>query len=272
LLYRLDPQPESAQLNEAQETLEQAQARLNDLILGQRNTIINAITSQKQQTIANMELSKRNYERYQELYNKRAVDKATLDNAYYTYQRDVNRVNELTSNLAEAKLGARENLIHAQKAQVDAAQAAVSQAQWRLSQKNIYAPITGLIYDTYYKVGEFVPARSPVVVMLAPKDIKLIFYIPEPSRSELKMGQTIYFDCDSCTQISKAKIEYISPQAEYTPPVIFSRESRYKLVYRVKAALDLAPGIFYYPGQPVDIFLKNPNKSPRRLKVLDLFR
>lgn len=272
LLYRLDPQPESAALNQAQENLEQAQARLNDLILGQRNTIINAISSQKQQTIANMELSKANFERYQKLYEKHAVDKATLDNSYYTYQRDVNRVNELAANLAEAKLGARENLVHAQKAQVDAAQAAVAQAQWRLSQKSIYAPIAGLVYDTYYKVGEFVPARSPVVVMLAPKDIKLLFYIPEPSRSKLQIGQTIYFDCDSCEEVSKAVIAYISPQAEYTPPVIFSRESRYKLVYRVKADLDLAHGVFYYPGQPVDVFLENPGKSQRRFKLLDLFR
>jgi HlyD family secretion protein len=255
LLYQLDPLPQSAQLEQAKKDLESEKNRLVDLELSQRSTIIQSILAQIEQAKANLDLSKINYTRFYTLLQQRAIDKATVDNAYYVYMRDLKRVNELIANLSEAKLGAREFLIKTQQEKVQSAEATVIAAQWALSQKTIYAPVTGLIYDTYYRVGEFVPERTPVVVMLAPQNIYLVFYMPEPQRNQLKVGQTVHFDCDDCKQRFAASVSYISPQAEYTPPVIYSRDSRSKLVFRIKARLLLPHGVYFYPGQPVNVYL-----------------
>jgi HlyD family secretion protein len=48
------------------------------------------------------------------------------------------------------------------------------------------------------------------------------------------------------------KVSYISPRAEYTPPVIYSRESRAKLVFMVEAVFDPVDAAKLHPGQPVD--------------------
>ena len=50
-------------------------------------------------------------------------------------------------------------------------------------------------------------------------------------------------------------ISYISPQAEYTPPVIYSKDSREKLVVMVEAVPEAADAMRLKVGQPVDVAL-----------------
>ena len=88
---------------------------------------------------------------------------------------------------------------------------------------------------------------------MTPDNIRLIFYIPEEHFSQIKLGHEVTFECDGCQTAQKARITYISPQAEYTPPVIYSRESRAKLVYRIEANLPVKSAMNYHPGQPVQV-------------------
>jgi len=69
------------------------------------------------------------------------------------------------------------------------------------------------------------------------------------------VGQKIFFDCDGCPQTREAAISFISPRAEYTPPVIYSQESREKLVFRVEATMTEATAKGVNPGQPVDVVI-----------------
>lgn len=255
LLYVLDDEPEASQLAEAEQQLKQSQKVLSDLENGQRDTILEAIVAQRDAAKASLMLSTANVRRYRALYQQKAVDKATLDQAESNYQRDLNQVSQFNANLAEAKQGARKNAIEAQQAAVAAEESNVNKTTWQLMQKSGYAPVSGRIFDTYYKAGEFVNAQQPVLSLLAPTDIKLVFYIPEPKRSLIFIERPVYFECDGCTHRLKAIINYISPEAEYTPPVIFSLESREKLVYRVEAKLSVE-ATQLYPGQPVDVFLQ----------------
>jgi HlyD family secretion protein len=67
------------------------------------------------------------------------------------------------------------------------------------------------------------------------------------------MGQQIRVRCDGCAPNLTARISFVAPQAEYTPPVIYSNESRAKLVFRIEARPDGATPL--HPGQPVDVVL-----------------
>ncbi len=132
----------------------------------------------------------------------------------------------------------------------------VIQMQWAYEQKTVAAPISGYVNDTFFRVGEKVPANQPVLALLAPENIKVLFYIPEGQLSTIHLGQTIYFSCDGCNkQKIAAKISYISSEAEYTPPIIYSQGTRYKLVYLVRADIPADMITQFHPGQPVDIIL-----------------
>lgn len=257
LAYVLDPEPEASQLKQVVDNLAQARQTLIDYTKGKRQEVIDGLVAQREQIVAQLILDKKTLARYRNLYKTGAIDKASVDTALAAYQRDVKKIGEIDANLAEAKLGARENQIKAQQATVEAAQAGVTKAQWSLAQKQVSSSVAGQVFDTYYRIGEYVNAGQPVVSVLAPANIKLIFFVPEPILGKVKIGQKISFDCDGCGQRFSGTISYISAEAEYTPPVIYSRESRAKLVYRVEAKMAPNIAVKMHVGQPVDVFLSD---------------
>jgi HlyD family secretion protein len=252
-LFTLDPEPETTAVREAQAKLHSAQARLNDLQKGQRPLEIQAILARNKQAEADLELAKLEQTRYETLFRQKVIQKEILDNARATTQRNQARLEEVTAQLQIAQLAAREDLISAAEAEVATAKANLDKQQWWLTQKQVTAPQTGQIVDTFYYEGEWVPAGSPVLSLLPPKRVKVRFFVPELLRATIQMGQPVRLNCDGCAPNLIATINYLAAQAEYTPPVIYSRESRAKLVYLVEATLASEIAVKLHPGQPVDI-------------------
>jgi len=118
------------------------------------------------------------------------------------------------------------------------------------------APEDALVENTFFNVGEWVPAGTPVVSLLPPGNLKARFYIPEPLLSSFQIGRPVEISCDGCPAPIPARVSFVSSQAEYTPPVLYSKESRSKLVFLVEARLDPAASGTLRPGQPVDVRLK----------------
>jgi HlyD family secretion protein len=133
---------------------------------------------------------------------------------------------------------------------VGAAQAALDQAVWRLDQRQVASPSTGLIDDVVRRPGEWVPAGGTVVNLLPDGATKVVFFIPEPRRAELHQGDAVSVECSGCPAGLAARVSRIASDAEYTPPVIYSREMRAKLVWRLEAIVTPMPGA-PSPGQPV---------------------
>lgn len=256
-LFTLDPYPEQAQLEEAMFRLKAAQQRLNDLTKGQRNTVLSGILAQLQQAKAQLLLAQQMLRRDRELYRRRAIGRAKLDESLSAQRVAQNKVNEIKANLSEAKLGARANAILQQQATVEALNAQVLRYEWIVRRKSMSSPVNARVFDTYFRKGEYVQAGQAVVSLLAPENVKLIFYIPEPKLSSIKIGQKVQFGCDGCKKRTTVKIDFISTDAEYTPPVIFSQESRAKLVFRVEATLSPKQSVHFNPGQPVDVYLSS---------------
>jgi HlyD family secretion protein len=158
------------------------------------------------------------------------------------------------AELATARLGARSDQQQAATAAVGAARARLEQAQWALAQKRQAAPAGGLVFDTLFQVGEYVPAGRPVVSLLPPGNIKVRFFVPEPALSRLRVGQAVTVQVDGGASLT-ATIDYLAPRAEYTPPVIYSRETRAKLVFLAEARPAAADAARLHPGQPVEVRL-----------------
>ena len=125
-----------------------------------------------------------------------------------------------------------------------------AQRQWQLNQRTLKAPVAARVEQTFYRVGEWVPAGVPVVELLDKQAIKIRFYVPEPQLQYYAPGTSIQINCDNCQPLS-AIVTYQSNEAEFTPPVIYSRENRAKLVYLVEAKPSATAQL--RPGQPVDI-------------------
>jgi len=164
------------------------------------------------------------------------------------------KVQGLEAALAQLRnpLG-RESEIKAQQAAVEAARAAVAMAQWRLDQRHVAAPAAGVVADVLARPGETMPAGGPVVSLLPPENIFVRFFVPEQLLA--KVHERVKLLCDSCPADLIATVSFISPQAEYTPPVIYSETSRAKLVYRIEARPPAKQAPLLNPGQPVAVRL-----------------
>jgi HlyD family secretion protein len=144
----------------------------------------------------------------------------------------------------------------ADEAQVAAQTAALAKADWSLEQKEQFAPTNGYVQDTLYRVGEWVAAGNPVVELLPPDNLKVRFFVPETALPEIKPGQIVRVAFDGGKRAYSATVNHISTQAEFTPPVIYSQESRAKLVYMIEAKFSSTDAADLRPGQPVDVEVK----------------
>ena len=133
----------------------------------------------------------------------------------------------------------------------------LTQAQWNLDQKKQSAPQSGLVYDTLFREGEWVAAGKPVVALLPPPNIKVRAFVPETRVGSIRYGDPVQVMVDGVAKPFVGKVSYISPRAEYTPPVIYSRESRQKLVFMVESVFDAEVSANLHPGQPVDVEFKS---------------
>jgi HlyD family secretion protein len=141
----------------------------------------------------------------------------------------------------------------ADSAQVAAQQAALDKSQWSFDQKQQFAPADAFVQDTLYRQGEYVAAGNPVVVLLPPENLKVRFFVPQEKLPQIKTGQIIAVSFDGAAKTYSATINFISTQNEFTPPVIYNRENRAKLVYMIEAKFSPADAADLRPGQPVDV-------------------
>jgi len=254
-LFVLEQESEAAARREAESRVAQAVARLANLEKGKRPDELAAIAAQEAQATAALALSRANLARQEKLVAAGFVSRAVLDEARAALDRDAARVAELAAQLRVARLTARSDEIAAARADIQAARAALAQAQWRLGQKAVPAPVAGTVQDRLYLPGEFVPAGNPVVTLLPPENLKLRFFVGETELARVRVGQAVKASCDGCGEETPARIRFVSTQAEYTPPVIYSRENRAKLVYLVEAGVTAKDAARLHVGQPVEVRL-----------------
>ncbi len=252
-LFAFDQEPEASALRNAQRVLDSSQSRLNDLETGKRPPEIDVTRAQLTQAQAQKKQADDILASDKKQYAAGGIAQTELITAEETADASAARVRELEADLAVDALPARDQQIKAQQNQVAADRASLSEAQWRLDQKSIASPRQGLVFDTLYREGEWVQAGNPVVQLLPPENMEVRFFVPETVVGKLKVGQNVAVHCDGCSAQVPAAISFISPQCEYTPPVLYSNENRAKLVFMVIAKPPDAKAMLLHPGQPVEV-------------------
>jgi HlyD family secretion protein len=253
-LFVLEQISEKATRDEAERKLSQARANLEDRRKGKRPSEIASLRAQLQQAQAALQLSMRELARQEGLATvPGAAVELEVDRARSVRDQNQQRVSQLEADLKTALLGSRTDLVLAAEAEVRAKEAALAKAEWDLAQKRQVAPKAGLVFDTLYREGEWVPAGRPVVVLLPPDHIKVRAFVSQTRLGAIKLGDPVQVMVDGVQGSTLGKVSYISPKAEYTPPVLYSQDSRDKLVFLVEMLFDQAATVNLHPGQPVDV-------------------
>ena len=256
-LFALERGAELAARAQAAAQLRAAQARLADLGKGARPSELAALEARLAQARTLAELSALELGRATSLHDKNILADGDFDRTRLAHEANQKLTTELDAQLATARLGARADTAAAAEAEVAAAKAALERADWSVAQKTQAAPRAGLVQDTLYREGETVAPVAPVapvVTLLPPENIKVRFFVPQESLAALKAGGSVLVSVPGLSAPLTARISFISPGPEYTPPVLYNRENRAKLVFMVEAVFpDPAIARELHPGQPVDV-------------------
>ena len=253
-LFALEQVPEKTARDEAERKLSKARATLEDTKKGKRPSEIESLRAQLKQAQTSLQLSLREVARQEGLATvPGAAVEVEVDRARSSRDQNQQRVSQLEADLKTALLGSRSDLVAAAEAEVRAKEAALAKAEWDLAQKRQVAPKAGFVFDTLYREGEWVPAGRPVVVLLPPDHIKVRAFVSQTRLGAIKLRDPVQVMVDGVQGSISGQVGYISPKAEYTPPVLYSQGSRDKLVFMIEVLFDQAAAVNLHPGQPVDI-------------------
>jgi HlyD family secretion protein len=248
-LFVVDPQQTVSIRDQAAAQVTAAQAQAVDVRKGQRPVELAVLDA----NIAAAEAKARDAEaalrRVTTLAGKGFESKAALDDARVNAQSAAAAVTAARKQRDAAALGARADQIAAADARVAEAQAGLNGAAARLTDIAPVAPQAARVEDVFFQQGEWAPANQPILSLLPDARIKLRFFVPERSLVAYRIGAVVHFACDGCANGLTAKVNYVAPRPEFTPPVIYSRGARDRLVYLVEAL----PSAQLNPGQPVDV-------------------
>jgi HlyD family secretion protein len=254
-IFVLESSEQEASVAAARARVQEAEARLADAKAEiQRPDEIKVLEAALAEANAMLQVASNNLERSQSLFDKGWATKAQLDDAIAQHDRNQAAVAEAEKRIIAAKLPGRSDMIDAAAANAEAARHALAEAEKNLGKRKVFAPADGTVEEVYFRPGEVVNPGQGVIALLPPRNLKVRFFVAEPVRAKLQVDQSIEISCDGCPPGLRAKINFIAREAEFTPPVIFSREQREKLVYLVEARPE-GDATALTAGQPVTVTL-----------------
>lgn len=258
LLFSIEATAEDAARAEAEARAAAARAQAANADKGRRAEEIEVTQAQLDQARSQAALAARELARQRALVAQGFVSAARIDEAQSALRQAQARVDELTAALRVAALPARSDERAAAAAQARAAEEALRQSAWREAQKTRRATVASRVADTFFREGEWVNAGQPVLALLPPAGVKARFFVPQAELAQVPVGRAVELRCDGCAAPIAARVAFVAPQAEYTPPVIYSNAQRARLVFLVEARPAPADAAKLSPGQPLDVTLGPP--------------
>ena len=169
------------------------------------------------------------------------VERLLEDGAATTKQLDdiVSQINVLNSQL-DASLSTLNNSVTSIDENASAIDLQIAQVEDQLTKCRISSPIDGLVLAKYVEAGELASPGRPIMKVADMERLYLRSYFTSDQLAGLQLGQevTVVADFGADQQFEyPGKVSWISPESEFTPLSIQSRNSRANLVYAVKIAV-----------------------------------
>ncbi|NOZ31513.1 MAG: HlyD family efflux transporter periplasmic adaptor subunit [Alphaproteobacteria bacterium] len=251
VLFVLDAGREKAALLAATAREEVARATWRNLETGSREAEVAVIRASLSKAKADQTLAAGALERSEKLNAQGLASRARLDRDRANLASANAQMAQLEAQLEVAGLPAREGQIAAARAAIDAAEADRERASYDLDNRRVTAPASGRIEQVYFMEGEVAATGTPVVSLLPPGQLKARFFIPETERMAFGLGDTLALECDGCEAGLVATVSFMASDPQHTPPIIFSRDERSRLVFMAEARIDDGAGLL--PGQPITL-------------------
>lgn len=237
-LLIVDPINYFLQLEQASAARDAAEAQLLLLKKGTRDEDLKQAEEVLTQVKTSFVLAESDKERFENLYKEQAVTKKQLDDIVARYDIAKAQYNAALENMKKIKNIARPEEIKQAEANLNRANAGVNLILKSINDCYVSSPITGTIVEKFVETGELISPMSSLYKISNLENVELVVYISEVELGKVKLGQPADISVDAFPGKSyRGKIIYISPEAEFTPKNIQTKDERTKLVFAVKIGI-----------------------------------
>lgn len=240
------------QLRQAEAGKDAAEAQLKLMLSGARKEDIKQAEDFLKQAEVNLQLAQIDFERTTKLFNSHSITQKQFDDAKARFDLMLSQYNSAKENLAKVKHIFRKEEIDQAKANLNKAIAGVDLLKKNIHDCYVVSPSNGFIVKKFVEVGETVTPMSSLFKISNLDVVKLVIYVSEEELGLVKLGQKAEVTIDTHkNKTYEGKITYISPEAEFTPKNIQTKDERTKLVFAVKIEI---PNMSYdlKTGMPAD--------------------
>lgn len=251
LLFTLDSDSATYSVEEFQARLSQAQAQYRNLLSGAREPELKRLQASLAEAEAHLSLSKLEYARIVPLVEKGLEQQAKADQAETNLDVTRAAASAAREDIQVAQLAGRPDERAAAEAAINVAQASLADALYQLEERSVKARLEGRIAEVFYRTGEFVKQGDNVIALMRDDGLKVRFNVPQSDLPTLQIGSPVSIRADGTAQSIQGTVSYIADDAEFVPPVLYTRETRQKLVFLVEARIPAGGGL--HPGLPVDV-------------------
>ncbi len=235
LLARLHTEVLEAQLTEARAQLEAQQQTLGKLEAGSRKQEISKARAELEAARARASSARASYKRLLPMLKKDLVSPEDVENARAAADAAQAEMKAVQQALTLLELGPRKEDIAIARAVLASRKAAVTLAEQRLDDANLYAPADGIIRNRILEPGDMAFPQTPALTLAFINPVWVRTYLPEPALGKISLGAAATIYTDSFPgKAYQGWVGYISPTAEFTPKNVQTPELRTRLVYSVR--------------------------------------
>lgn len=258
LLLTIDHDLLDIQLRQAQAGVDLAQAQYNLVKNGATKNDIKIQSDLVEQARINLDAAKTDRDRTENLYKENSITKQQYDNALSRYDLASAQYQTAKDNLIKIKNITRPEDIESARANLNKAISAYDLLKQNINDCSVYAPVNGIISKKFVEKGEIVNPQSSLLKISDLETVNLMIYVSETELGKVKLNETADVTVDAYKdKVYKGKVIFISPEAEFTPKNIQTKDERTKLVFGVKLEIP-NPQFDLKPGMPADakLFVK----------------
>ncbi|MDH4197289.1 MAG: efflux RND transporter periplasmic adaptor subunit [Candidatus Aminicenantes bacterium] len=244
------------QLRQAQAGVTLAEAQLALLRRGARDEDIRQGEEALKQAEAPLQVAAEDARRFRELAAKGSTTPKQRDDAEARHTVALAQRDAAREALKKLKSFARPEEITSAEARLAQAQAAADFLRQQIADSVVVSPVAGVVTRRVIEAGEMVTPGATVLTVSELDSVYVMLYITERDLGRLRLGDAAEVRIDAFPDRAfPGRVTYISPQAEFTPKNVQTKEDRVKLVFAVKVEIDNREGALK-PGIPADAWIK----------------
>jgi HlyD family secretion protein len=244
------------QLRQAQAGVRLAESQLALLIKGARREDIRQTEAALNQAETALKVAKDDAQRMRELLRTGSVTSKQAEDAEARLTVAEAQRNAAAEALNKVRSLARPEEVQASEARLAQAQAAADLLAKTIADCAITAPAAGIVTHKAVEAGELVTPGAVVATLADLTTVYVMIYVTERELGRVKLGDPVDVRIDAFPVRDFAgKITYISPEAEFTPKNVQTKEDRVKLVFGVKVEIENREGLLK-PGLPADASIR----------------